>query len=80
MGTKDRKQIINTETDTTTTMLQPLKKRAREHETAKDKRKKDKITSNKFKDIDRKSCTYCFFDDIISIKNFDPNKFKIVEN
>ena len=35
--------------------------------------------SNKFKDIDIKSLTYYFFDDIINIKNFDPNKIKIDE-
>ena len=30
--------------------------------------------SNKGKEIDIKSCTYCFFDNIIKIKNLDPNK------
>ena len=35
--------------------------------------------SNKFKDIDIKNYTYHFFDDIIIIKNFDPNKIKIDE-
>ena len=35
--------------------------------------------SNKFKDIDIKSLTYYFLDDIINIKNFDPNKIKIDE-
>ena len=35
--------------------------------------------SNKFKDIDIKNHTYYFFDDIINIKNFDPNKIKIDE-
>ena len=30
--------------------------------------------SNKVKDIDVRSCTYYFFNDIINIKNFDPNK------
>ena len=69
---RQRKQIINTETDTTAIMLQPLKDKI--------DKKKDKITSNKFKDIDIKSCTYYFFNDIISIKIFDPNKFKTDEN
>ena len=32
--------------------------------------------SNKIKDIDLKSHTYYFFDDIINIKNFDPNNTK----
>ena len=35
--------------------------------------------SNKIKDIDIKNRTYYFFDDIINIKNFDPNKIKIDE-
>ena len=35
--------------------------------------------SNKFKDIDIKNHTYYFFDDIINIKKFDPNKNKIDE-
>ena len=35
--------------------------------------------SNKFKDVARKKHTYCFFDDIIIIKSFDPNKIKINE-
>ena len=35
--------------------------------------------SNKSKDRDRKNHTYYFFDDIINIKNFDPNKIKIDE-
>ena len=35
--------------------------------------------SNKVKDIDIKICTYCFFNDIINIKNFDPNNIKIDE-
>ena len=30
--------------------------------------------SNKVKEIDIKSCTYCFFDNIIKIKSLDPNK------
>ena len=34
---------------------------------------------NKFKDITIKSCTYYFFDDIIKLKNLDPNKIKIEE-
>ena len=29
--------------------------------------------SNKFKDVDIKNHTYYLFDDIINIKNFDPN-------
>ena len=33
--------------------------------------------SNKFKDIIAKNCTYYFFNDIISIGNFDPNNIKI---
>ena len=33
--------------------------------------------SNKTKDIDIKNHTYYFFDDIIDIKNFDPNNIKI---
>ena len=36
--------------------------------------------SNKFKDIDIKNHTYYFFDDIINIKNIDPNKIKIHKN
>ena len=32
---------------------------------------------NKFKDIDIKSCTWFFFDDMINIKSIDPNKIKI---
>ena len=35
--------------------------------------------SNKFKDIDIKNHTYYFFNYIINIKNFDPNKIKIDE-
>ena len=35
--------------------------------------------SNKFKDIDIKNRTYYLFDDIINIKNFDPNKIEIGE-
>ena len=35
--------------------------------------------SNKTKDIGKKSHTYYFFDDIINIKNFDPNDIKIDE-
>ena len=30
--------------------------------------------NNKVKEIDIKSCTYCFFDNITKIKNLDPNK------
>ena len=33
----------------------------------------------KFKGIGIKNRTYYFFDDIINIKNFDPNKIKIDE-
>ena len=35
--------------------------------------------SNNVKDIDIKSRTYYFFNDIIDIKNFDPNNVKIDE-
>ena len=35
--------------------------------------------SNKFKDIDIKNHTYYFYDDIVKIKNFDPNEIKIDE-
>ena len=35
--------------------------------------------SNKIKDLDLKNHTYYFFDDIINIKNFDPNNIKIDE-
>ena len=35
--------------------------------------------SDKVKDIDIKNHTYYFFDDIIKIKNFDPNNIKIDE-
>ena len=35
--------------------------------------------SYKFKDIDIRHRTYYFFDDIINVKNFDPNKIKIDE-
>ena len=34
---------------------------------------------DKFKDISIKSHTYYFFDDIINIKNFDPNNIKLDE-
>ena len=34
---------------------------------------------NKVKDIDIRSRTYYFFNDIINIKNFDPSNFKLVE-
>ena len=34
---------------------------------------------NKVKDIDIKNQTYYFFNDIINIKNFDPNNIKIDE-
>ena len=33
--------------------------------------------SNKVKDIHIKNRTYYFFNDIINIKNFDPNNIKI---
>ena len=33
--------------------------------------------SNKFKDISIKNRTYYFFDDIIIMKNFDPNNTEI---
>ena len=33
--------------------------------------------SNKVKDIDKRNRTYYFFNDIINIKNFDPNNIKI---
>ena len=35
--------------------------------------------SNKLKDIGIENHTYYFFNDIININNFDPNKIKIVE-
>ena len=35
--------------------------------------------SNKIKDIDIKSCTYYFFNDIINIENFSPNNINIDE-
>ena len=35
--------------------------------------------SNKAKDIDIKNRSYYFFDDIVNIKNFDPNNIKTVE-
>ena len=35
--------------------------------------------SNKAKDISIKSHTYYFFDNIIKIKNFDPNNIKMDE-
>ena len=35
--------------------------------------------SNKIKNIDIKNRTYYFFNDIINIKNFDPNNIKIDE-
>ena len=34
---------------------------------------------NKFKDISIKNNTSYFFNDIINMKNFDPNNFKIYE-
>ena len=33
--------------------------------------------SNKVKDIGMKNYAYYFFNDIINIKNFDPNNFKV---
>ena len=41
----------------------------------------EKIPSknSKFKDVYIKNQTYYFFDDIINLKNFDPNKIKIDE-
>ena len=36
--------------------------------------------SNKVKDIDIKNRTYCFCNDIISMKNFDPNNIEIHGN
>ena len=36
--------------------------------------------SNKFKDTDIKNRTYYFFNDMINLKNFDPNKIKIDGN
>ena len=35
--------------------------------------------SNKVKYIDKKNRTYYFFDDIINIKNFDPNDIELDE-
>ena len=35
--------------------------------------------SNEVKYLNIKNHTYCFFDDIINIKNFDPNNIKIDE-
>ena len=32
---------------------------------------------SRIKEINIKSCTYYFFDDMINIKNFDPNRVKI---
>ena len=31
---------------------------------------------NKFKDTNMKNCTYYFFNDIINIKDFNPNNIK----
>ena len=33
--------------------------------------------NNKFKEIGIKNRTYYFFDDLVNIKNLDPNKIKI---
>ena len=35
--------------------------------------------TNKVKDIDTKKQAYYFFNDIINIKNFDPNNIKVDE-
>ena len=35
---------------------------------------------DKFNDSDIKNCTYCFFNDRINIKIFDPNEMKADEN
>ena len=35
--------------------------------------------SNKIKDIDIKTCTYYFFNDILNIENFSSNNIKIDE-
>ena len=35
--------------------------------------------NNKIKEINIKNYTYYFFDDIINIRNFDPNNIKIDE-
>ena len=35
--------------------------------------------SNKLKEIDMKNRTYCFFNDLINIKNLDQNKIKTDE-
>ena len=32
---------------------------------------------SRVREIDTKSCTYCFFDDMTNIKNHAPNRFKI---
>ena len=36
--------------------------------------------SNKFKNIDKKTRTFYFLDDMIIIKNFEPNKIMTDEN
>ena len=36
--------------------------------------------SNKIQDIDIKNCTSYFFNDIVNIRNFDPNEIKKDEN
>ena len=33
--------------------------------------------NNKFKEIDIANCTFYFLDDMINIRNLDPNKIKI---
>ena len=35
--------------------------------------------SDKFKEIDKKKCTYYFFDDMIPKKNLDADKIKVDE-
>ena len=35
--------------------------------------------SNNVRVIDKKSCTYYFFNDTVNIKHFDPNNIKIDE-
>ena len=35
---------------------------------------------NKFKEIDTKNCTHHFFDDMVNIKDLDPNKIKRDQN
>ena len=35
--------------------------------------------NNQLKEIDIKNCTYYFFDNMVNIKNIDPNEIKIDE-